>query len=182
VRGLAAYGPDRTAHDLGDFRFRQVLVVTQDQYRPLARGRRAYRLPQGEAAVDLAGAVRGDRLRRLVDHALASPARTSPTADLFVVHHAAHVPLGIAADGTPATGRLRQRGLQQVLGGVLVVGQEVRQPDQALGPADDEACEILLLLGIQRLSSVSADKMSRTTQIYGAPTKLGHNDRAVPPR
>ena len=78
--------------------------------------------------LDLAGPVVHRAIRRRLDHAFAAPARTSPPSDLFVVHDPAHISLRTVPYPPPVPGRLGQRRLEQVLGGVLVAGQDVGGP------------------------------------------------------
>lgn len=120
----------------------QVLEVAQHDHRALPRGQGPQRLKDGDAAQGRLRTVRrgradlGHRRRRW----LAAPPR-----DVRVVQRPAHVRLGIAvANPRPVLVRLRQRRLQQVLGEVVVAGEQVRRPGQRRAAGAHEVPEVVI--------------------------------------
>ena len=130
----------------------QVLEVAQHQHRPLPAGQPAQRLPQPVPFVDSGvRIVAGRRLGQLRRRPLAEPAPLPPRG-VRVDQDPADVRFRVAVDPSPRLPGPGQRGLQQVLGGAPVVGQQVRGPQQPRGPGDDELVETFGCLSRQRPS------------------------------
>ena len=145
LRGLALHRSRRDAQHVGDLRLREVLVVAEDDHRPLPRRQRAQRLPERLA---LQRGVR-DGGRRAVrdagDEGLA--AKLAPPADPGVDHRPPHVGLRVVAaapDRPPADAGALQRALDQVERVVAVAGEGMAEPQQRRHPHPHECREVLV--------------------------------------
>jgi hypothetical protein len=64
-------------------------------------------------------------------------------ADLLAIHDLPDIALRRAVDSTPVRRSFGQRGLQEILGAMLIAGQHVGEPDQLRRPGGDELRKVL---------------------------------------
>jgi hypothetical protein len=126
------------------------------------------------AVLVASGAVRAARRRPLWERlrwCLARPTAAPPRGRRRE-QHPTHVGLGRPIDAPPGEPRLGQRGLQQVLGQSLVVGEEVRRAQQRLRPRHDEGVELILVR-----HTITSPLRGGRLRDASLPRRVGHSER-----
>ena len=154
-------GDRRAVEDLGDRGVVEVLVVAQHQHGALAvgQGRRISRHISSRSA---ASPPRSPALRPVgeVVHGQLTAGPPAPPGVVGVDQHPAHVHVGPVGPGDPPPVHVcpSQHVLGQVLGPVLVAGQQPGQPDQGRPAAADVLLEGHTLKTPSPASRVDADQ------------------------
>jgi hypothetical protein len=146
---LAADRAHRAAQQGGDLALGAVLEVAQDHHGALARRQLEQSAVQRIGLSHVVGEVtcrRACGLGRLGGQDLGQPA-SAPPGHVLAVEHRPDVGLGVTSrhEPCPAQAGLGERGLDQVLGELLVAGQQVRRPQQGAGTGRHEGVERALV-------------------------------------